>query len=60
MKHWHCTACHHEWDGNTTNCDWCNNPGEVMDDKPAKVPWNEFVKTILSARIHIEIEHKEP
>jgi len=42
MPHWHCTACHHEWDGwDRDTCDWCGEPGRDMkkrlkpEDRPA-------------------------
>jgi len=32
MPLFHCSKCHHEWEGSTTevNCDWCNSTGYVL------------------------------
>ena len=34
MPHWHCTECHHEWEGSKKKkrCDWCNASGYVLED----------------------------
>jgi hypothetical protein len=36
MKHFKCSACHHEWDMRQDGCDWCGAPGIGLDD-----PWTE-------------------
>jgi len=33
FTHWHCTVCHHEWDGRDQSiCDWCGSPGKQLPD----------------------------
>ncbi len=39
MKHWKCTKCQHEWDGERKTCDWCRGAGEVLDDDDQ---WRRF------------------
>jgi len=38
MKLWHCSKCHHEWEGpdEPRNCDWCgaDNPRVLANDTP--------------------------
>lgn len=43
MKHWHCLACHHEWDGENPKCDWCQADGKVLSvSKP--FPFKEILE----------------
>lgn len=30
LMHWHCTSCHHEWDGRLDACDWCGAMGKPI------------------------------
>lgn len=34
MSHWHCTKCHHEWDGpkDKSTCNWCGADGSVLEE----------------------------
>jgi len=34
MPYWHCTECHHEWEGSKKNstCGWCGYPGYVLEE----------------------------
>ena len=34
MPYWHCTECHHEWEGSKdqSTCDWCGYPGFVLEE----------------------------
>jgi hypothetical protein len=34
MPYWHCTECHHEWEGSKKDdtCDWCGYPGYVLEE----------------------------
>ena len=33
MPLWHCSSCHHEWEGSTESntCDWCSEPGYILE-----------------------------
>ncbi len=38
MPHYHCSACHHEWDGieesrRNEKCDWCGAGDPIMLEK---------------------------
>lgn len=43
MTHWHCTACHHEWDGPADHCDWCSHIGEQLPDLVADQKWRDAI-----------------
>jgi len=34
MPYWHCTDCHHEWEGSKKQdaCDWCGYLGYVLEE----------------------------
>lgn len=43
MNLMHCTSCHHEWETgkDTDHCDWCHQPGHIIDVRPA-FDWNHM------------------
>jgi hypothetical protein len=43
MPLWKCTKCHHEWEGDRDECDWCNSDGKIID---TNTPLGDFVKSI--------------
>jgi len=34
MSYWHCTNCHHEWEGSKESnvCDWCGCSGYILEE----------------------------
>jgi len=34
MPYWHCTECHHEWEGSKdkSNCGWCGQTGYILEE----------------------------
>lgn len=52
MSYWHCTKCHHEWEGikDDEECDWCGNPGYILEETtPLEMFIGELRKKGLAA-----------
>jgi rRNA maturation endonuclease Nob1 len=52
MPLWHCTGCHHEWEGSRiSKCDWCGHDGYVLRTKTdlERMLDSEFLDEILDA-----------
>ncbi len=33
MPYWSCTNCHHEWEGCSDHCDWCDSEGQILEEE---------------------------
>jgi len=50
MPHYHCSTCHHEWDGTkdlkiNETCDWCGAGNPVILEEIT--PFEQFCKKML-------------
>jgi hypothetical protein len=48
MIHWHCTECHHEWDGAHQQCTWCHSPGYILSSTDDR-KFSDALQRVLDA-----------
>ena len=54
LDSWKCTACHHEWEGDTQDnlCDWCGGLGIVLEKQSVQY-MSTFDRTPMKATAEI-------
>ena len=60
MDHRKCKACHHEWDGDREECDWCGAASCVIGTLSWEPVWSMLGPVMIEVYTESEIDSLNP